>query len=121
MAVPRSRLPATPSDKRVTRIAFSVVLLDLIGFGMIIPVQPFYAESLGFSPAGITLLGATYSLMQFLCAPAWGALSDRVGRRPVMLVSVALTAAGHLAFALSSTIAALFAARALAGLGAANI
>ncbi|MBM4343996.1 MAG: MFS transporter [Deltaproteobacteria bacterium] len=100
---------------------FSIVFLDLVGFGLIIPVQAFYAQSFGARPAVITLLGASYSLMQFLFMPFWGRLSDRIGRRPVVLSSVALSTLGFLLFALGTELWVLFAARMLAGFGNANI
>jgi MFS transporter, DHA1 family, tetracycline resistance protein len=109
------------TQKRILGVVFLTVFMDLLGFGIIIPVQPFYAETLGASPTIITLLGASYSLMQFLFAPFWGKLSDRIGRRPVMLVSVATSAAGYALFGLSGSLGLLFFARMLAGLGGANI
>lgn len=102
-------------------IAFFTIFLDLLGFGIVIPVNSFYVQSLGASPAVIALLSASYSLMQFLFAPFWGRLSDRIGRRPVILISVAASCAGHLIFGLSTTIFTIFAARILAGFGNANL
>jgi DHA1 family tetracycline resistance protein-like MFS transporter len=102
-------------------IAFFTIFLDLLGFGIVIPVNSFYVQSLGASPTVIALLSASYSLMQFLFAPFWGRLSDRIGRRPVILISVAASCAGHMIFGLSSTLAAVFAARILAGFGNANL
>ncbi len=102
-------------------IAFFTIFLDLLGFGIIIPIQPFYAESLGASPATVTMLGATYSIMQFIFAPLWGRLSDRIGRRPIMLFSIVISAIGHLLFAYSSSLSFLFLARGLTGFGNANI
>jgi MFS transporter, DHA1 family, tetracycline resistance protein len=102
-------------------IAFFTIFLDLLGFGIVIPVNSFYVQSLGAGPATIALLSASYSLMQFLFAPFWGRLSDRIGRRPVILISVAASFAGHLIFGLSSTIFTIFAARILAGFGNANL
>lgn len=102
-------------------IAFMTVALDLLGFGIIIPIQPFYAEGFGASPAVVTWLGASYSLMQFLFVPFWGRLSDRIGRRPVILVSVALGTLGYVLFGLAETLWMLFAARLLSGFGNANI
>ena len=107
--------------KRALSVAFLTLFLDLLGFGIIIPIQPFYAESFGASPAVVTLLGASYSLMQFLFAPMWGRLSDRVGRRPVVLVSVAFGGAGFLVFGLSTSLGMLFLARLVAGFGNANL
>lgn len=100
---------------------FLIVLLDIMGVGLIIPVQPFLAQHFGASTTVVTLLGTTYSLMQFAWAPIWGGLSDRVGRKPVLIATILITLIGHLAFAASQSLFALFAARALAGTGAANI
>lgn len=118
----RPDAPQSPtSQRRILAIAFMTVCLDLLGFGIIIPIQPFYAEGFGASPTMVTLLGASYSLMQFIFAPFWGRLSDRVGRRPVVLVSVAIGAVGYLGFGLAGSLGALFVARMLSGFGNANI
>ena len=102
-------------------IVFFTVFLDLVGFGILIPIQPFYAETLGASPAIVTLLGAAYSAMQFLFAPFWGRLSDKIGRRPVMLTSIALGTIGYFLFGFVTTLPLLFMARMLSGFGNANI
>lgn len=114
-----ARDEATP--RRALLIAFMTVCLDLLGFGIIIPIQPFYAENFGASPTVVTLLGASYSFMQFLFVPFWGRLSDRIGRRPVILSSVALGALGYLIFGLAGSLGVLFASRMLSGFGNANI
>lgn len=98
-----------------------IVFIDLLGFGIIIPILPFYAEHFGASPAIVTLLMASYSLMQFIAAPIIGSMSDRYGRRRVILVSLAGTCVAYVAMAYASTLIMLFAARALAGLFAGNI
>jgi DHA1 family tetracycline resistance protein-like MFS transporter len=108
----------TPSPRLAV---FLIVLLDVMGFGLIIPSQPFLAKNFGASAATVTLIGTVYSLMQFLMAPVWGNLSDRLGRRPILLCTIAMTLAGHATFAAATSLAMLFAARALAGTGAANI
>jgi len=110
-----------PSNRTILGIVFLTVFLDLIGFGILIPIQPFYAQKLGASPAIITLLGASFSAMQFLFGSFWGRLSDRFGRRPIMLGSIALTSAGYFLFGLSHELWVLFLARMLSGLGSANI
>lgn len=92
-----------------------------MGLGLIIPAQPFLAKSLGADAVTVTQLGTIYSLMQFLLSPVWGSLSDRFGRRPILFFTLSITALGHVAFAFSSTLALLFGARALVGVGAANI
>ncbi len=112
----------SPKSKKATlSIAFFTIFLDLLGFGIVIPVNSFYVESLGASAAIITLLSAAYSLMQFLFSPFWGRLSDRVGRRPIILTSVLFSAVGHLLFGLSDTLLLVFVARLLAGFGNANL
>jgi len=97
-------------------ILFLTIFVDLLGFGLIIPALPFYAESFGASFITIGLLSASYSLMHFLFSPLWGRLSDRIGRRPVMLIGLAGSALAFLMFGLSSTLVMLFAARILAGI-----
>lgn len=109
------------SKRRILTVAFVTMFLDLLGFGLIIPIQPFYAEGFGATPAVVTLLGAAYSLMQFIFVPFWGRLSDRIGRRPVILSSVLIGGVGYLLFGLAGSLPMLFAARFLSGFGNANI
>lgn len=117
---PPNDVPAS-EKKGILGVVFVTIFLDLMGFGIIIPVQPFLAQNLGASAAIVTMLGAIYSLMQFLFAGFWGRLSDRVGRRPVMLGSIAITAVGYALFGFSSALWLLFLARAISGFGSANI
>src|SRR5258707_864961 len=77
-------------------VLFFIVFIDLVGFGIVIPLLPFYAEHFGASPDRVTLVMASYSLAQFFFAPIWGRLSDRFGRRPILLVSLAFSAASYL-------------------------
>jgi multidrug resistance protein len=107
--------------KTVRLTVFLIVLLDVMGLGLIIPGQPFLAQQFGADTATITQLSTVYSMMQFFLIPVWGSLSDRYGRRPILIVTLLLTMGGHLLFALSKNLAVLFFARALAGIGAANI
>lgn len=102
-------------------ILFVVVFVDLLGFGMVIPVMPLYAERLGASEAWIGLLSTGYSAMQFVFAPIWGRLSDRVGRRPVLLASIAMTSLAFLLYGLASTFTLLVLSRLFAGAATANI
>lgn len=102
-------------------ILFVTVFVDLVGFGVMIPLLPLYAERFGAGPVAVTLLVAVYSLMQFLFAPWWGRLSDRVGRRPVLLVGLFGSALSHLLFAVAGALPILFLARILAGFMGANI
>lgn len=100
---------------------FLVVLIDLIGFGMIIPLIPYIGKSTGVSAPMVGLLMSIYSIMQFFFAPFWGGLSDRYGRKPVLLISIAGATIAHTAFAFVSGYWALFATRLFAGLFGANI
>lgn len=102
-------------------ILFFIVFIDLIGFGVIIPLLPFYAEFYQASPEMVGLVMATYSFTQFLAAPFWGRLSDRVGRRPVLLVSLAGAAMAYVWLGFADTLWMLFAARAVGGFMAGNI
>ncbi len=97
------------------------VLLDLLGFGIVIPLLAFYAQTFDAGPVAVGLLMACYSLAQFLFAPLWGAISDRVGRRPVMLISIAATALCLAGFASASSLWMLFLFRSLHGMATANI
>ncbi|MBL6959186.1 MAG: MFS transporter [Rhodospirillales bacterium] len=102
-------------------ILFLIVFIDLVGFGVIIPLLPFYAEHYQASPEVVTMVMATYSLAQFIAAPFWGRVSDRLGRRPVLLVSLAGAIVSYIWLGLADSLWALFAARALGGFMAGNI
>jgi MFS family permease len=102
-------------------VLFVIVFIDLLGFGMVIPVMPLYAEKLGASEAATGWLSTVYSLMQFVFAPIWGRLSDRLGRRPVLLVSIAMTAVAFALYGLAQSFAVLVVSRAFAGAATANI
>jgi MFS transporter, DHA1 family, tetracycline resistance protein len=100
---------------------FLTVFLDLLGFGLVIPFLPGFARSLGAGDMVAALTGAVYSLMQFVLVPVWGRLSDRIGRRPVLLGSIAATAAGMALLGVADTLVLLFAARVFTGAATANI
>ncbi len=87
----------------------------VVGLGMVIPLLPFYAARFGASPAEVALLFAIYSACQFIAAPLWGRISDRVGRKPVLLVCYAGTAATYVWLAQVGSLAEMFASRAAAG------
>lgn len=108
-------------DIRAVPTLFLIVVVDLVGFGLVIPLLPFYAVRLAASPEEVTALVAIYSLTQLLTAPLWGSLSDRVGRRPVLLVSLAASALAYLWLGSATALWMLFAARASAGACAGNI
>jgi len=102
-------------------ILFLIVVVDLIGFGIIIPLLPFYAEFFQASPRMVGLVMASYSAAQFLAAPFWGRLSDRIGRKPVLTLSLAGAVVGYLLLGMADTLGMLFAARILGGFMAGNI
>ena len=102
-------------------IVFVTVFIDLLGFGIIIPLLPFYAETFGANALTVGLLNTSFSFMQFVFAPFWGRLSDRVGRRPVILAGLLGSAVSYLLFGLATSLTLLFAARMAAGIAGANI
>ncbi|MDT8437049.1 MAG: MFS transporter [Gemmatimonadota bacterium] len=102
-------------------IVFLTVFLDLVGFGIVLPLLPFYASELGASPLGVGLIIGSYSAMQFIFSPIWGALSDRVGRRPLLILGLTGSAASYVVFGLAETIAVLLLSRVIAGIMGATI
>ena len=102
-------------------ILFVTVFIDLIGFGIVLPLLPFYAEHFGANALLVGLLSTSFSLMQFLFAPVWGRLSDRLGRRPVILAGLLGSSLSYLTFALAQSLPILFLSRILAGIAGANI
>jgi DHA1 family tetracycline resistance protein-like MFS transporter len=100
---------------------FLTVFVDLVGFGVIVPLLPFYGEHFHASPLIVTLLMAIYSLAQFFSAPLWGRLSDLKGRKPVLMASILGIALSYVWLAFAGSLWELFAARALAGAMAGNI
>jgi len=104
-------------------VIFITVFIDLVGFGIVIPVLPFYAEGtkFGATPSQVGLLFASYSVMQFIFAPVLGRLSDKYGRRPVLLVSLLGTASGFLIIGFANTLWLLFVGRIIDGISGGNI
>jgi MFS transporter, DHA1 family, tetracycline resistance protein len=100
---------------------FLTVFLDLLGFGLVVPYLPGVARTYGATAFVATLLGAAYSLMQLLFVPYWGQLSDRVGRRPVIVISVGACTVGFLVLANADSLALLFVARIWNGIASSNI
>ncbi len=98
-----------------------VVFVDLIGFGMIIPILPLYAKSFQAEEWQIGLLLGCYSFMQFLASPVLGYISDRVGRKPVLLVSLVGSAIGYAVMANAHSLTMLFIARIIAGICGASV
>jgi DHA1 family tetracycline resistance protein-like MFS transporter len=102
-------------------VIFTTVFLDLVGFGIIIPLVGIYGKHFGATTIELAVLGSIYSLMQFFFSPIWGRLSDRVGRRPILLMSLLGSTLSYFLFAFSHTLYVLILSRALAGIFAANI
>ena len=102
-------------------VLFLTVFIDLIGFGMVIPFLSFYAREYGATGLEVGAVVGVYSIMQFFFAPIWGRLSDRIGRRPVILISLTASAAGYLMFGFAHGLPLLFVSRLVAGAGGANI
>jgi MFS transporter, DHA1 family, tetracycline resistance protein len=109
-----------PTSRSTRATLFLTVFLDVAGFGMILPLLPFYAQHYGADAFQIGALFACYSLAQALCAPLLGRLSDRFGRRPVLLASLLGQVAALLLLAGARSFTALFVARTLSGVAAAN-
>lgn len=107
--------------KSPTFIIFTTVLVDLIGFGMVIPLVGLYGRHFGASGFSLSVLGAIYSTMQFFFAPFWGALSDRIGRRPIILLSLLGSTLAYVFFAMAPSFEWLLLSRAFGGIFAANI
>ncbi len=104
-------------------VIFITVFIDLVGFGIVIPVLPFYVEGTQFhaSPRAVGLLFASYSVMQLVFTPILGRLSDKYGRRPVLLFSLLGTSLGFLILGLATTVWMLFAGRIIDGITGGNI
>jgi MFS family permease len=103
------------------RALFIVCVIDVLGFGILIPLIPYLATRFGASPALITPILGIYSLFQLIGAPIWGALSDRFGRRPILITSMLGAAVSYLLLSRANGVGMLFVARALAGFMAGNI
>lgn len=102
-------------------ILFLIVFIDLVGFGIVIPLLPFYGEHFQADPFTVSLMMAIYSLGQFVAAPFWGRLSDTIGRRPVLIWSLFGAVLSYIWLGFANTIWMLFAARLVGGLMAGNI
>jgi len=104
-------------------VIFVTIFIDLVGFGIVIPVLPFYAEGTqyGATPSQVGLLFASYSVMQLVFAPILGRLSDKYGRRPILLASLLGTALGFLILGFATTLWMLFVGRIIDGISGGNI
>ena len=115
-------VPGSPTGRdRRLGLLFLAVLVDLIGFGIVLPLLPLYAEGFGASGLQVGLLVAVYSLVQLVMAPLWGRLSDRIGRRPVVVLGLLGSSAAYVVFAQADSLAVLFASRIVGGIGGSTI
>ena len=112
--------PAAPA-RRGLAVLFSVVIVDLIGFGIVMPILPFYAQQFGGGGLAYGAVLGVYSLMQFAATALLGKLSDRVGRRPVLLTTMLINAAGYTLFAFAGSYWVLFLSRVVSGFAGGNI
>lgn len=120
MRTPNTPSPVAPKASALA-VLFAVVFINLVGFGLVVPLLPFFAQSLNAEPWQITLMFSAYSLGQFFAEPFWGRLSDRIGRKPVLMITVGANAVGYLALAFVPNIWLAIAVRLFTGLGAGNI
>lgn len=120
MSRARSKRQEVSPATRLT-ILFLTVFVDLVGFGIVLPLLPFYADRFGASGVEVGWLVAVYSLAQLFFAPIWGRLSDRFGRRPILIVGLVGSAFSYLVFGYADSLLLLFVSRAMAGVGGANI
>jgi DHA1 family multidrug resistance protein-like MFS transporter len=104
-----------PSRRNLYILTF-VLFVVMLGYGIVIPILPFYVEEMGAGGTELGLLVASYAVMRLICGPIWGSLSDRVGRKPVLLVGILGYAVTMIWFGLATELWMLFAARILSGI-----
>lgn len=102
-------------------ILFLTIFIDLLGFGIVIPILPNYSREIGASDVMVGVIMMVFSLMQFLFTPIWGKLSDRYGRRPVIVISIIISTFAYLVFSQAISIPIMILSRALSGIGSGNI
>jgi DHA1 family multidrug resistance protein-like MFS transporter len=106
----------SPEEKRNLIILFCALVIIMLGFGIVIPILPFYVERMGASGADLGLIMAIFAAMQFIFSPMWGDVSDRIGRRPVIMIGIVGNALAQVLFGLSTQLWMIYAARALSGI-----
>ncbi len=110
-----------PASRSRIGVIFFTVLIDLIGFGIVLPILPFYAQRFGAAGLGYGAVIGVFSLMQFVATALLGKLSDRIGRRPVLLTTMLVNAAGYALFAFAGSYWVLFLSRVVSGFAGGNI
>lgn len=114
----------TNNEKFITKplvIIFITIFIDLLGFGIVIPLLPFFAQEFGASPLDIGFLVSSYSWMQFIFAPILGNLSDKYGRRPILFLSIIGSGIGYLMIGFAGSLLMVYAGRILGGITGANL
>jgi DHA1 family multidrug resistance protein-like MFS transporter len=106
---------STTHRKNIYILAFTLVVV-MLGFGLVIPIMPFYVENLGAGGTELGLLVASYAVMRLICGPLWGSLSDRIGRKPVLMIGMLGYAITMFWFGLATQLWMLFIARSLSGI-----
>jgi DHA1 family tetracycline resistance protein-like MFS transporter len=109
------------TTKRVLRLIFFIMLMDIVGMSIIFPVAPYIVQRYSGDALMVTMLTVIYAGAQFFAAPALGKISDRVGRRPVLLASVFGSAVGYFIFGIGGALWVLFLSRLIDGITAGNI
>jgi DHA1 family multidrug resistance protein-like MFS transporter len=105
----------TTNNRRSLLILSFTLVVVMLGFGLVIPIFPFFVEELGAGGRELGLLVATSALLEFVFAPVWGGISDRIGRKPVLMIGIVGYGLSSLLFGLSTQLWMLFASRALSG------
>lgn len=113
--------PVPAPSRSALFVLFGVVFINLVGFGIVVPLLPFYGQTLDAPPWQVALMFSAYSLGQFFAEPFWGRLSDRIGRKPVLLITVSANALGYLMLAFAPNIWLAIGIRLFTGLGAGNV
>ncbi|HMS39795.1 MAG TPA: MFS transporter [Pyrinomonadaceae bacterium] len=116
--------PTTNNEKFITKplvIIFITIFIDLLGFGIVIPLLTFYAEEFNATPLDVGLLVASYSLMQFIFSPILGGLSDKYGRRPILFLSIIGSGVGYLMMGFAGALWMIYAGRILGGITGGNL
>lgn len=102
-------------------VIFLTIFIDLVGFGIVIPLLTFYAEEFNATPLDVGLLVSSYSLMQFIFSPIWGNLSDRFGRKPILFITILGSSIGYLILGLAGSLFMVYFGRILAGIMGGNL
>src|SRR5215468_78347 len=113
--------PVQRSRRIPLAVLFATVFIDLLGFGIVIPFLPLYAEKLQVNAWGVGVILSSYSVMQLLCAPLLGGLSDRYGRRPIIMLGLLGSSISYLIYSFASSFTLLLTSRAVHGACAATI